>query len=309
MKTESITDALTGIWHYPLFSLGEGVAITPSQIVLSLMIALIGLLLARLLARIVVRNLINARVDADAASSLGKIIFYTLALVVFLTALRILNIPITALTFLSGAVAIAIGFGAQNILNNFISGWILMSEQPVRRGDFVEIDDFKGVVESIGNRSTRIRRVDGVHVLVPNSQLLERTLVNWTLIDKDVRTIVRVGVAYGSPTRKVESLIQQAIDENKDVKIKPAPLIVFEDFGDNSLVFDAYVWCEVVGERDLRIVRSNLRHRITELFNENDITIAFPQRDVHLDTSRPLEINLKDSRTNNNSEQEMTEHE
>ena len=306
MKTESIMITLTSIWHYPLFSMGEGFAITPSQIVLSLVIALSGLLLARLLAKIVVGNLIKADVGDDAASSWGKIIFYALALVVFLTALRILHIPITALTFLSGAIAIAIGFGAQNILNNFISGWILMSEQPVRRGDFVEIDEYKGVVEWIGNRSTRIRRVDGVHILVPNSLLLERTLVNWTLVDKDVRTTVRVGVAYGSPTRKVERLIQQAIDENKDIKTKPAPLIIFEDFGDSSLVFDAYIWCEVVGERDLRFVRSNLRHRITELFNENDITIAFPQRDVHLDTSKPLEINLKDSRTNHNSEHEVT---
>ena len=293
------TENLLSIWHYPLVTLGDGVAITPSQIVLSLLVALIGLLVAKALTKAAINNLIKANVHSDSANTIGKVIFYTLVLVVLLTALRILQIPITALTFMSGAIAIGIGFGAQNILNNFISGWILMSERPVRKGDFIEIDNYKGVVEVIGNRSTRIRRVDGVHILVPNSLLLERTLVNWTLIDKDVRTTVRVGVAYGSPTRKVESLIQQAIDESAEVKEKPAPLIVFEDFGDNSLVFDAYIWCEVVGERDLRIVRSNLRHRITELFIENNITIAFPQRDVHLDTSRPLEINLNDARINN----------
>ena len=293
------TENLLSIWHYPLVTLGDGVSITPSQIVLSLLVALLGLLVAKALTKAAINNLIKANVDSDSANTIGKVLFYTLVLVVLLTALRILQIPITALTFLSGAIAIGIGFGAQNILNNFISGWILMSERPVRKGDFIEIDSYKGVVEVIGNRSTRIRRVDGVHILVPNSLLLERTLVNWTLIDKDVRTTVRVGVAYGSPTRKVESLIQQAIDESAEVKEKPAPLIVFEDFGDNSLVFDAYIWCEVVGERDLRIVRSNLRHRITELFIENNITIAFPQRDVHLDTSRPLEINLNDARINN----------
>ena len=101
--------------------MGDGVAISLSQIVLSLVVALIGLLLARLVSKIAVRNLTNANVGADSANSFGKIIFYTLALVVFLTALRILHIPITALTFLSGAVAIGIGFGAQNILNKAVS--------------------------------------------------------------------------------------------------------------------------------------------------------------------------------------------
>ena len=302
MKTEEISNNLLSIWHYPLVKLGEGVSITPSQIVLSLLIALIGLVVARALTKAAIKNLIKANVDSDSANTIGKVLFYILILVVLLTSLRVLQIPVTALTFLSGAIAIGIGFGAQNILNNFISGWILMSERPVRKGDFIEIDSYKGVVEVIGNRSTRIRRVDGVHILVPNSLLLERTLVNWTLIDKDVRTTVRVGVAYGSPTRKVESLIQQAIDESSEIKEKPEPLIVFEDFGDNSLVFDAYIWCEVVGERDLRIVRSNLRHRITELFTENNITIAFPQRDVHLDTSKPLEINISDARVNNSND-------
>ena len=293
MKTETISDALSGIWHYPLFNMSDGVTISPSQIVLSLVVALIGLFAARLLAKSASRNMVKANVGVDAANLVGKILFYVLAVLVLLTSLRVLQIPITALAFMSGAFAIAIGFGAQNILNNFISGWILMSESPVRRGDFVEIDEYKGVVEAIGNRSTRIRRVDGVHILVPNSILLERTLVNWTLIDKDVRTTVRVGVAYGSPTRKVVNIIQQAIDENSGIKKTPAPLIIFEDFGDSSLVFDAYIWCEVSGERDLRIVRSDLRHRITELFAENNITIAFPQRDLHLDTSKPLEIRVQ----------------
>ena len=167
-------------------------------------------------------------------------------------------------------------------------------ERPIRIGDFIEIDNSTGVVERIGNRSTRILRVDGVHMMIPNSQLLERVVVNWTLVDKRIRTIVRVGVAYGSPVRKVAELILQAVSEEKDVMSDPAPLVVFDDFGDNALIFDVYFWAEVGGERFLRQIRSSIRFRIDELFREHDITIAFPQRDVHMNTLAPLEVRVVD---------------
>lgn len=285
-------EKINSIWHYPIFNLGEGAIISISQMILTLVVVVTGLLLASWIARLVARNLRSAHVGPDATNTMQKIIFYMLALVVFLTALRMLHIPLTALTFMSGAVAIGVGFGAQNIINNFISGWILMSERPVRVGDFVEIDDTKGVIENVGNRCTQIRRTDGVHLLVPNSLMLERTVTNWTLVDRDIRTQVRVGVAYGSPTSEVARLIMQAIVENKTIKSKPDPQIIFEDFGDNSLVFDAYFWCEVGGERDLRQIRSEVRFRIDELFREAGIVIAFPQRDVHFDTGRPMEVRL-----------------
>ena len=200
--------------------------------------------------------------------------------------------PLTAFAFVSGAVAIGVGFGAQNIINNFISGWILLFEKPVRINDFIEINEHMGVVERIGNRSTRIRRTDGVHLLIPNSQMLERVVVNWTLIDEQIRTIVRVGVAYGSPIKKVAELVLQAVTEQAETQAEPAPRVVLEDFGDNAIIFDAYFWCEVGGERELRQIRSAIRFRIAELFHEHDIVISFPQRDVHLDTLSPLQIQM-----------------
>ena len=213
-----------------------------------------------------------------------------------MTAMSLLRIPLTAFAFISGAVAIGVGFGAQNIINNFISSWILMSERPVRIGDFVEIDNSAGVVEMIGNRSTRIRRTDGVHMLVPNSQMLERIVVNWTLIDKSIRSMVRVGVAYGSPARKVAELIRQAVVENPNVLEDREPVVVFEDFGDSTLVFEAYFWAELSNQREQRQIRSEVRFRIDELFRENDIVIAFPQRDVHLGSLAPLEVRVLEDR-------------
>jgi small-conductance mechanosensitive channel len=281
-----------------LFGIG-GSAVLVSQLVLILFVIVGGYIVSKLIERIIQKRLAQTELRADAAYLLQRIIFYTLIVVVIMTALALLNVPLAAFAFVSGAVAIGVGFGAQNIINNFISGWILLMERPIRIGDFIEIDDSMGVVERIGNRSTRILRVDGVHMMIPNSQLLERVVVNWTLVDKRIRTIVRVGVAYGSPVRKVAELIRQAVSEEKDVMTEPAPSVVFDDFGDNALIFDVYFWAEVGGERFLREIRSSIRFRIDELFREHDITIAFPQRDVHMSTLAPLEVRVVDSGSGN----------
>ena len=167
-----------------------------------------------------------------------------------------------------------------------------MTEQPVRVGDFIEIDQHTGVVERIGNRSTRIRRVDGVHILVPNSQMLERVVVNWTLVDHQIRTTVRVGVAYGSKPHHIIEILAKAIRSQPEVLDDPEPRVIFEDFGDNALIFDASFWCNVGGERELRMIRSNIRLMISKLFAEENITIAFPQRDVHINGIGPLQVEM-----------------
>ena len=147
----------------------------------------------------------------------------------------------------------------------------------------LELGEVRGTVESIDTRSTRIRRVDGVHLLIPNSQLLETTVTNWTLVDDLVRTAIRVGVAYGSDVRLTESLLYQAAKEHPDVLETPPVLVIFDNFGDSSLEFELNVWLHSTAERGLRLIRSDLRFRIDELFREHGIVIAFPQRDVHLD--------------------------
>ena len=279
------------IWNYPLIRLNSGIEVTVSQVVLTLAVVLAGLLFIKFVQRMLGRWMNKSNVDPNVVQTIQRVVFWALLVILFITALGMLRIPVTALAFISGAVAIGIGFGAQNIINNLISGWILMSERPVRIGDFVELDNQnRGTVETIGNRSTRIRRIDGVHMLVPNSQMLERTVINWTLVDRKFRTTVRVGVVYGSPVRLVEQLLYQAIKEQKDVLTEPTPVVVFEDFGDNALIFDIYFWCEAQAERELRVIRSDVRFRIDELCRENDIVIAFPQRDVHLYAKTPIEI-------------------
>ena len=289
-------DEFARIWNYPLIRLSSGIEVTIGQISLTLLVVLLGLLFIKFLQRLLGRWMGKAQVDPNVAQTIQRVVFWALLVVLFITALGMLRIPVTALAFISGAVAIGIGFGAQNIINNLISGWILMSERPVRIGDFVELDDRnRGTVETIGNRSTRIRRIDGVHLLVPNSQMLERMVINWTLVDRKFRTTVRVGVVYGSPVRLVEQLLYQAVRDQQEALAEPPPIVVFEDFGDNALIFDVYFWCEAQAERELRMIRSDIRFRIDELCREHDIVIAFPQRDVHLYAKTPIEISASGS--------------
>ena len=276
-------------------ALPGGQAISVGQILSVLAVLAGGYLGSRLAGFLIGRRLASSRLRPDAIEVLKRVGFFAVLILVLLLALQMLGIPIAALAFAMGAVALGVGFGTQNIVNNFISGWILMAERPIRIGDFIEFDNWMGTVERVGNRSTRIRRVDGVHLLVPNSQLLERTVVNWTLRDFEIRTTVRVGVAYGSPIGRVSELILEAVTAQAQVKANPAPSIVFEDFGDNALVFEAYFWCDVRGDRLMREIRSDIRTNIAELFERNGIVVAYPQTDVHLDTSEPLEVRLSDN--------------
>jgi len=293
-------DEAREFWNYVLATTPGGHAISVGQIISVLVLLIVGYFGSKFVGYVLGRRLGKTKLRPDVIHILKRIVFFSILLLVVMTALGLLGIPLTAFAFATGAIAIGVGFGAQNIINNFISGWILMAERPIRIGDFIEIDAWQGTVEHVGNRSTRIRRTDGVHLLVPNSQLLERTVVNWTLVDQEIRTILRVGVEYGSPVRLVSDLILQAVTEQNQVKKDPAPNVVFEDFGDNSLVFDAYFWCDVTGERLLREIRSDIRFRICELFAEKDIVVAFPQRDVHLDSKEPLEIRLTHANESSN---------
>ena len=275
-------DNILEFLNQPLFTISDQ-TITVSQVLVVPTVLVVGFILIRWAGKYFVSKMKAKDVNADVIQLVTRA-FYILGIAVLaITTLDLLNVPLTAFAFVSGAVAIGIGFGAQNIINNFISGWILMWERPIRIGDFLEVGDTKGVVEQINTRSTRIKRVDGVHLLVPNSYLLENIVVNWTLVDRLARSVVRVGVAYGSPVDEVSRLIEQAVVEQELVLTDPAPVVIFEEFGDNALIFDAYFWINATADRDLRVIRSDVRFKIHALFEAHDIVIAFPQRDIHVD--------------------------
>jgi small-conductance mechanosensitive channel len=205
--------------------------------------------------------------------------------------LNVLNVPMTVFSFLGGALAIGAGFGSQNIVNNFISGLILLAERPIRVGDVIELEGMSGTVLQIGARSTKIATGVNHEIIVPNSKLLETSVVNWTLSDDVVGSSIKVGAAYGSPTREVERLLRLAAVEHPKVLRDPAPTVVFADFGADALTFELKFWVNLRQTRKAD-VESELRFAIDELFADRGIVMAYPQRDVHLNVLRPVEVRL-----------------
>lgn len=290
--TESLWRTLLEVWDFQIFAVGDKV-IRTSNLVIAALIFVVGVLLSKLLSRQLKRVLLRrAKLHEGAAAALQKLTFYFLTLGVLFFALNLANIPLTIFTVLGGALAIGIGFGSQNIMNNFISGLIILIERPVRVGDIIDVDETRGKVRSIGARSTCITTFDNIDIIVPNSTFLERNVINWTLGDDTLRRHIAVGVVYGSPVDKATELLLKAAREHAEVLKKPEPFVWFVNFGDNSLDFELYFWVRLKTTRSIFATESDLRYRIDALFREAGIVIAFPQRDVHLFPVRPLEVRM-----------------
>jgi potassium efflux system protein len=174
---------------------------------------------------------------------------------------------------------------------NFISGLIVLFERPIRIGDFVTVGETDGVVTKIRIRATTIRNWDGKELLVPNKEFITGRTLNWSLSDQTSRIVLSVGIAYGSNVRRAMELLEEAAVEHRDVLKDPPPSVIFESFGDNSLL--VLLRC-FVGTAELRYTTiSTLNEAVNDKFNAAGITVAFPQRDLHLDTIRPLQVELR----------------
>jgi small-conductance mechanosensitive channel len=221
-----------------------------------------------------------------------KLIFYLLIVLICIFIFNAFNFNMTSFTVISGILALAIGFGSQEVIQNFISGLILLVERPIHKGDIIEMDGRILEVETIGLRSTRVKDLDHSQKIMPNHLLLSSVITNWTLSDDLLRSTLPVGVAYGSPTRKTSELLVEAARSTEGVMESPEPFARFVDFGDNSLGFNVYFWTST---KDRLRVCSEVRHRIVETLEQEGIVIAFPQRDIHFDSERPLRVELSEA--------------
>ncbi len=291
-KIQGVFLTVKSIWKFEVIAVDEQ-SITIGKIIIALFILVIGIIVTSLISRVLQRRILaRLHMSTSTAAITGKLIHYFILFLVLLFAMRFVNIPLTAFTFLGGALAIGFGFGAQKLINNFISGFIIMAEQPIKVGDLVEMDNELGWIEDIGVRSTGVRTFSNIHILVPNSHFLENNITNWTHNNNVVRCTVTVGVAYGSPTREVKLLLLKAAKEHGDVMKDPPAYVLFSDFGDNALIFDLCFWVLIRQERGPMRIESDVRFIVDELFRESNITISFPQRDIHFDADKPLKIAL-----------------
>ena len=213
---------------------------------------------------------------------------YVVAMLGVAIAFNTLGLQWSSIQWLVAALSVGLGFGLQEIVANFISGIILLFEQPIRVGDVVTVENTTGTVSRIRIRATTITNWDRQELVIPNKSFITGTLINWTLSDTVSRHIITVGVGYDSDTRKAMELMREAALEHPDILDEPAPLISFELFGDNSLNLTMRAYLNDVDKRLATL--TDLHQAILDKFRVAGIEISFPQRDVHLDASRPLEF-------------------
>ena len=280
-------------WNYELFSVDKN-PVTVGNALLGLIFVILGYISIQLIVKYFEKKVLT-RLDIDAPQryTIKVFLFYFLLILLFLFTLHLVQVPLTVFALIGTALAVGIGFGAKNIINNFISGVVIVIEHPVRVGDLIEIDSLIGTVEHTGFRSTHIRSLDNTHFIVPNSRILEENVLNWTLSDRVVRCEVKVGVAYGSPVKEVQKLLLQAANGHKRILTytkQQEPLAFFSDFGPNALDFTLIFWIIVERPLDIKQTASDIRFRVAELFSQESIAIAFPQRDLHI--KEPVSIKM-----------------
>jgi potassium efflux system protein len=297
-------DVASQIWEFELFAVQDNIevdgqiisgkrSITVDKVVSALAILFVGYWFAVRLARLLENQAVTHwGMDESLARIARRWILFLEVLLLVILSMMVVKIPLTIFAFMGGALAIGVGFGMQNLLKNLISGLMLLFERPFRPGDLVEVGGIRGRVLDIGVRSSHIRDTNGIETLIPNSTFIEQNVTNWTLSNEAVRIVVKVGVAYGSPVKEVSELLLDVAARHGLVEDDPEPQVQFEDFGSDALLFGLYIWIQLKPEVSWMVVASDLRYMINKTLTEKGIVISFPQRDIHLDTSRPLEVRV-----------------
>jgi len=250
------------------------------------------LLLAAMARRVLLKQILSKTpLDLGIQHAVATFTQYFVLVIGFMVGLPTVGIDLSALTFIAGAVGVGVGFGLQNVTNNFISGIIILFERPIKIGDRIEVGDVNGDVVHIAARSTTVRTNDNIAIIIPNSSFISSNVINWSHGDSKVRFRVPVGVAYSSDVRRVEKLLLEVAKENENVLEDPPSRVVFKEFGESALKFELRVWSSRLLHRR-GVLISQLNFAIFEKFKEHGIQIPYPQRDLHFKqdpvTSRTL---------------------
>ncbi len=295
------------IWNFELTSIDDK-PITVSKLVWVLVLLIVGFRFSRKMSVWMGKKLFpRLGFTSGVSAGLQTISFYLLVLLVTLLVLYIVNVPLTLFTVLGGALAIGVGFGSQNIVRNFISGLILLAERPIKIGDTVEIDGSSGIIENVGARSTRIRTFNNSYVILPNSDLLEKKVLNWTFTDSPTRVMIQVGTSYESSPRQVVKLLRKAVDEHGKVMTSPEPSVLFKAFGDHALIFEIYFWVKMRHFNERESILSDIRFRIDTLFREEGVLFASSQKGTLGGNQKPLEIRLLRDAPSSENERDPSE--
>ncbi|HBS85728.1 MAG: mechanosensitive ion channel protein MscS [Bacteroidetes bacterium GWF2_38_335] len=280
-NVEELLSWLKTIWNFELFNFGDSPFTTKTFLLLVFSIFLLFYLSSKIRKILVKKVFPRYDLDIGVSKSIANIVRYLLIIVGLVIIFQTTGIDLSALGLLVGALGVGIGFGLQNITNNFISGIIILFERPIKVGDRIEIDDLAGNIVEISARATTIITNDNIAVIVPNSDFINSRVINWSHNNKEVRLNFPVGVSYNEDPEKIRRLLQEVAKDNSGVLSSPKPYVLFESYGDSSLNFNLLVWTSEYIDRP-KILRSELYYEIFAKFKEHNVEIPFPQRDIHI---------------------------
>ena len=269
------------ILNQNLFTLGESKLTVGLILTLAISFTLLFIVSEWIRKILVKKILMKRQVEIGTRESIGTIVKYIIILAGIFSILQTNGIDLSAFGVLAGAIGVGIGFGLQNITNNFISGLIILLEQPIKIGDRIEVGDVTGDVIKISGRSTTILTNDNISIIVPNSQFIDSQVINWSHNEHRVRFNFPVGVSYKEDPQKVKRILLEVSKANEGVLKFPEPDVLFDNYGDNSINFNLRVWSSEFVNKP-KVLKSQLYYEIFRRFGEENVEIPFPQRDLHL---------------------------
>jgi potassium efflux system protein len=272
----------------------QQIPVNLSDIFIGLLILAVTLFAAKNLSGLLEFTFLRRlRLDTGGNYAIVTLCQYVIVAIGVMVALSTIGMQWSKLQWLVAALGVGLGFGLQEIVANFVSGIILLLERPVRIGDIVSVGNADGFISKIRIRATTILTWEKKELIIPNKEFITGQVLNWTLSDSLNRILLSVGVAYGSDVRRALEIMKEAATENDNVVADPEPVVTFEEFGDNALTLNLRCYISSLEQRLVTVTA--LHQAVYDKFGEAGIVIAFPQRDVHLDTSKPLEIKVSRS--------------
>ena len=265
----------------PVFSAGKSSITLWTLVVLVILILLLFSITRWLKVWIVTGLLAKSSVELGVRLAIGAIVRYIIIAVGLIVILQTTGIDLSTVTILAGALGVGVGFGLQNITNNFVSGFILLIERPIKVGDRIEVGPVTGDVVNISLRATTVVTNDNIAIIVPNSEFVSSRVTNWSYTDRDVRFNFPVGVSYRSDPELVCRLLLQVADQHAGVLKDPKPDALLLEFSDSALNFVLRVWTKQYSTTP-GVLRSELNFMISKTFKDQGIEIPYPQRDLHI---------------------------
>jgi len=263
--------------------------ITPASLIIFTIIILAAIFVTRLFTRLVFDRILKKFNLKDGVRyTLRRLTEYTLHLVGIIIAFQFVGIDLSGLAVIFGLLSVGIGFGLQNVTANFVAGLVLLFERPIRIGDRVTVGDVEGDVEEISMRATKVRTLNNISIIVPNSQFTSSNIVNWSYGDPRIRLDIDVGVSYGSDLDLVLKSLKEVALESPRVLKDPAPDVLLREFGESSWNMRLRLWID--NPEGHHQTRSDINCAIVRKFRENGIEIPFPQRDLHVRSPLPLPL-------------------